>query len=106
MYLEELCLFVLGSGVRGVEITYHSEDVLAVVGDQARLSCGVERSRENRFNNCSWVGPDRGVWWANQVENRGNVFLERDQDFYYCVLKTNRYSSSQLSIFFTLSCLV
>ena len=106
MYLEGLCLFVLGSGVRGVEITYHSEDVLAVVGDQARLSCGVERSRENRFNNCSWVGPDRGVWWADQAKNRGNVFVERDQDFYYCVLEINRYFSVQLSFFCTLSCLV
>ena len=78
-------------GVGGVEITFHSDDVLAVVGDEARLSCGVERNRNNRFSNCSWVGPDREVLWAGGLEKKSNVFLERDQEFYYCVLEFTRY---------------
>ena len=77
-------------GIHAVEITFQTEDVLAVVGDKARLSCGVERSRENRFSNCSWVGPDRGVWWVGGSQDRADAFVERDQDFYYCVLEINR----------------
>ena len=63
--------FTFVFGIQAVKITFQTTDVLAVVGDKARLSCRVERSRENRFSNCSWVGPEQGVWWVGGSHDRG-----------------------------------
>ena len=77
--------------VRGVEIRSHSSDIVGVVGDMARLWCGVERHRDNKFTNCSWVGPDRRVVWVGGGHHdREEVVVERDQDLYYCVLEISR----------------
>ena len=66
--------------VRGVEIRSHSSDIVGVVGDMARLWCGVERHRENRFTNCSWVGPDKRVVWVGAGDlDREEVGGERDE---------------------------
>ena len=86
-----VCTSIFMVLVVGVEIAVPSEDVLTVVGDQVLLSCGVVRDRDNQISNCSWVGPNREELWAGGSDEERSVFIERDQDFYYCVLEIARW---------------
>ena len=94
MYHRFICVLYAITESLALDIDYQSQDVFAAIGDKARLSCGVRRDSENRFSNCSWTQPSGKQLWAGPMEDRLSVYVERDQEYFYCVVEIQRYCLS------------